>query len=39
MKRLMFAFVMAGALAPSLASAQVDIDMGRITCGEFLAVA
>jgi hypothetical protein len=38
MKRLMMVFVIAGALAPSLAHAQVDIDMGRVTCGEFLAM-
>jgi hypothetical protein len=38
MKRFMLCLVMAGALAPSLGRAQVDIDMGRVTCGEFLAM-
>jgi hypothetical protein len=38
MKRLMMAFVIAGAIAPKIASAQVDIDMGTVTCGEFLAL-
>ena len=38
MKRLMMVSLIVGALAPSFAHAQVDIDMGRITCGEFLAL-
>ncbi len=38
MKRLIMAFVVAAALAPSAPHAQVDIDMGRVTCGEFLAL-
>jgi hypothetical protein len=38
MKRLIMSFVIAGALSPTLATAQVDIDMGRVTCGEFLAM-
>jgi hypothetical protein len=38
MKRLMMICVIVGALAPSFARAQVDIDMGRVTCAEFLAM-
>lgn len=38
MKRLIMVFVIAGALAPSFAYSQVDIDMGRVTCGEYLAM-
>ncbi len=37
MKRLITVFVFAAALAPS-SYAQVDIDMGRVTCGELLAL-
>jgi len=38
MRKLIFALAAAGALAPSLSSAQVQIDMSRITCGEMLAM-
>jgi len=38
MKRLIPVAIIIGALSPSLAKAQVDIDMGRVTCGEFLAM-
>lgn len=38
MKHLIFAMALAGALAPSLAGAQVKIDMKGITCGEVLAM-
>lgn len=38
MKRLILCLALMGALSPSLARAQVDIDMGRVTCGEFLAM-
>ncbi len=36
MKKLLHAVAVAGALAPSLVHAQVKIDMGRVTCGEYL---
>ena len=38
MKKLIFALTVAGALAPSLSQAQVQIDMSKITCGEVLAM-
>ncbi len=39
MKKLIFAMALAGALAPSLSTAQtVQIDMSKITCGEVLAM-
>jgi hypothetical protein len=38
MKRLIMAFVVAAALAPSASYAQVDIDMGRVSCGQLLAL-
>ncbi len=38
MKKLLCSLALLGALAPALAQAQVKIDMGRITCGEFLAM-
>ena len=38
MRKLILAFVAAGALAPSLSNAQVKIDMTRITCGQMLAM-
>jgi hypothetical protein len=36
MKRLAIALLITAALAPSASQAQVDIDMGRVTCGEVL---
>ncbi len=38
MKKLIFALALAGAFAPSLSQAQVNIDMTRITCREMLAM-
>jgi hypothetical protein len=38
MKKIIIALALAGALAPSLAKAQVNIDMSKITCGEVLAM-
>ncbi|PPD41520.1 MAG: hypothetical protein CTY15_13465 [Methylocystis sp.] len=38
MKKLILALAMAGAFAPSLAQAQVKIDMTKVTCGEVLAM-
>ncbi|MGE0195201.1 MAG: HdeA/HdeB family chaperone [Methylocystis sp.] len=38
MRKLIFALVAAGAIAPSLSNAQVKIDMTRITCGVMLAM-
>ncbi len=38
MKKLIITLALAGALAPSLAQAQVNIDMSKITCGEVLAM-
>ncbi|WP_457797990.1 HdeA/HdeB family chaperone [Methylocystis sp. S23] len=38
MRKLIFVTALAGALAPSLAQAQVKIDMTKITCGEVLAM-
>ena len=39
MRKLAFGLAMVGMFAPSLGQAQVAIDMGRITCGEYLAMA
>jgi hypothetical protein len=39
MRKLAFGLAMVGMLAPSLGQAQVAIDMGRVTCGEYLAMA
>lgn len=38
MKKLIFALAVAGALAPSLSQAQVNIDMSRVTCSQLLAM-
>jgi hypothetical protein len=38
MKKVIAALALAGALAPSLSQAQVNIDMAKITCGEVLAM-
>jgi hypothetical protein len=38
MKKIIAALALAGALAPSLSQAQVNIDMAKITCGEVLAM-
>lgn len=38
MKKLIIALALAGALSPSMAQAQVNIDMSKITCGEVLAM-
>jgi len=38
MKRLIMVCVAVATLAPAAARAQVDIDMGRVTCGELLAL-
>jgi hypothetical protein len=38
MKKLIIALAIAGALAPSLSQAQVQIDMTKFTCGEVLAM-
>ena len=38
MKRLIMVCATVAALAPVGARAQVDIDMGRVTCGELLAL-
>ena len=38
MRKIIAALALAGALAPSLAQAQVNIDMSKITCGEVLAM-
>lgn len=38
MKKAIVAIALAGALAPSLAQAQVKIDMTKVTCGEALAM-
>ncbi len=38
MKRLAITLALASALAPALCQAQVKIDMGRVTCGEYLAM-
>jgi hypothetical protein len=39
MRKLAFGLAMVGMFAPSLGQAQVAIDMGRVTCGEYLAMA
>lgn len=39
MKKLIFAVALAGMFAPSMSQAQVKIDMSRITCGQYLAMA
>lgn len=39
MKKFIVALAVAGALAPSLSQAQVQIDMMKVTCGEALAMA
>jgi hypothetical protein len=38
MKKLIITLALAGALAPSMAQAQVNIDMSKISCGEVLAM-
>jgi hypothetical protein len=38
MRKIIAALALAGALAPSLSQAQVNIDMAKITCGEVLAM-
>ena len=38
MRKLMFALALVGALVPSLCNAQVKIDMGRVTCEQYLAM-
>jgi HdeA/HdeB family len=38
MRKIIAALALAGALAPALAQAQVNIDMSKITCGEVLAM-
>jgi hypothetical protein len=38
MKKLIITLALAGALAPSLAKAQVNIDMSKISCGEVMAM-
>ena len=38
MRKLAFGLAMVGMFAPSLVQAQVAIDMGRVTCGEYLAM-
>lgn len=38
MRKIIAALALAGALAPSLAQAQVNIDVSKITCGEVLAM-
>jgi hypothetical protein len=38
MKRLVMVSLIVSAMSPTFSQAQVDIDMGRITCGELLAL-
>jgi hypothetical protein len=38
MRKLAFGLAMVGMFAPSLGQAQVAINMGTITCGEYLAM-
>jgi hypothetical protein len=38
MRKIIAALALAGALAPSMSQAQVNIDMAKITCGEVLAM-
>jgi len=38
MRKLAFGLAMVGLFAPSLGQAQAAIDMGRVTCGEYLAM-
>jgi len=38
MRKLIFAVALSGALAPSISDAQVQIDMNRVTCGDYLAM-
>lgn len=38
MKKFAFAAVVVAMFAPSVCSAQVQIDMGRVTCGQYLAM-
>ncbi len=38
MRKLALTLCVAAIIAPSLANAQVEIDMGTVTCGQYLAM-
>jgi hypothetical protein len=38
MRKMLFGLAMVGMIAPSLGHAQAAIDMGRVTCAEYLAM-
>jgi hypothetical protein len=38
MRKMLFGLAMVGMIAPSLGHAQVAIDMGRVTCADYLAM-